>query len=526
MSILWDAPARGPLYLIAYWGAISTVGILLASLSPLLALAVAAVGGTVLGWQGARMFERAHTPPPPIASTSHRLDVWHWIVIGLILTNYAWFVLQDRPYLPGVILLLAAIGIRWWWTRSLLLTTPLDPYIAIIVLLMLVFGTVTTVNPTLSRPKLYGVAFSVLLFYEIVRGLQSERQWSRWLLALSLLGVTAAIVGFVETRWFVNKLIDLRGIRAQLPTGLFTIPRSLRGGLHPNGVAATLIYLIPLYAVMLLSPDLPPRRYRRLSRGLAGLALASTVPVLLLTQSRGALAALAVALVALFFALRQRYRLSLLTVVGAMAIAFLILQLLPAGNPEVAATGRPRATTGHSFSTSYQFRQQTWRLGLQVVQAYPLRTPGLATLDHVGRYVFPELYSRAALELPPRFRDTNTITHAHNELLQVAIDIGIPGFVAYVALWAALVWIFCRTNERASHRSTRRIVLGIAAGLLAHQLFGLTDAFLLGTKPGIVMWLLMAIVTGLYLNLRRPLSSPSSTRLGSTSFIRAEVPRE
>lgn len=48
---------------------------------------------------------------------------------------------------------------------------------------------------------------------------------------------------------------------------------------------------------------------------------------------------------------------------------------------------------------------------------------------------------------------------------------------------------------------TRRLVLGIAAGLLAHQIFGLTDAFMLGTKPGIVMWILMGIITGLYLNL-------------------------
>jgi len=95
----------------------------------------------------------------------------------------------------------------------------------------------------------------------------------------------------------------------------------------------------------------------------------------------------------------------------------------------------------------------------------------------------------------------STITHAHNELLQVAIDLGIPGFVAYVALW----WAFARTTWRvyawAPDEGTRRLVLGIAAGLLAHQIFGLTDAFMLGTKPGIVMWILMGIITGLYLNL-------------------------
>jgi hypothetical protein len=73
--------------------------------------------------------------------------------------------------------------------------------------------------------------------------------------------------------------------------------------------------------------------------------------------------------------------------------------------------------------------------------------------------------------------------------------------VAYVALWAAFVRTAWRVYTWAPDEGTRRILLGIAAGLLAHQIFGLTDAFMLGTKPGIVMWLLMGIVTGMYLNL-------------------------
>ena len=74
---------------------------------------------------------------------------------------------------------------------------------------------------------------------------------------------------------------------------------------------------------------------------------------------------------------------------------------------------------------------------------------------------------------------------AHNEFLQVAIDLGIPGFVAYVALWAAFVRTAWRVYTWAPDERTRRILLGIAAGLLAHQIFGLTDAFMLGTKPGV-----------------------------------------
>jgi hypothetical protein len=36
----------------------------------------------------------------------------------------------------------------------------------------------------------------------------------------------------------------------------------------------------------------------------------------------------------------------------------------------------------------------------------------------------------------------------------------------------------------------------MAGGMLAHQIFGLTDAFILGTKPGVLMWLLVGTVAG------------------------------
>ncbi|MFQ5344118.1 MAG: hypothetical protein ACE5F6_21455, partial [Anaerolineae bacterium] len=46
--------------------------------------------------------------------------------------------------------------------------------------------------------------------------------------------------------------------------------------------------------------------------------------------------------------------------------------------------------------------------------------------------------------------------------------------------------VFIRTTWRvytwAPDENTRRLTLGIAAGLLAHQIFGLADAFMLGTQ--------------------------------------------
>jgi tetrahydromethanopterin S-methyltransferase subunit C len=52
-----------------------------------------------------------------------------------------------------------------------------------------------------------------------------------------------------------------------------------------------------------------------------------------------------------------------------------------------------------------------------------------------------------------------------------------------------------RAASRASPDSARRaLVMGLACGMLAHQVFGLTDAFILGTKLGIVMWVYLAFI--------------------------------
>jgi O-antigen ligase len=92
------------------------------------------------------------------------------------------------------------------------------------------------------------------------------------------------------------------------------------------------------------------------------------------------------------------------------------------------------------------------------------------------------------------------VTHAHNELLQVAVDLGIPGLVGYVALLTAFAITAWRAYHALNSRWLRALIVGLACGMLAHQVFGLTDAFLLGTKPGVVMWVFMGLVAALYVH--------------------------
>lgn len=498
-SPVWFRVVQGSGIQVFCWLAASFLPLLFINVSPLLTLGVATLGGLFLGRKTGWAFEEGFAKERPSEISSSSAAIWHWLLIGASGLNYAWFVFTDRPFVPGVLLLSVLILLRWICTRSFLPLTPLDLPIAVLLLLATLFSAVISAKTSLSYPKLYGVAFSIVLFYEVVYGLQQEGNLIRWLVVLHLLGLAIAGLGLVGTDWFLNKVVDLSEVYALIPQKIVDVPRSLQGGFHPNGIAGTLVYLIPLYAITLKVRLFEPLRHRRLYIGLTALTLVSTVLTLLLTQSRGALAGLSIACVALFFGLKGQFRWGLLSIVCLLLVWVLFLASLPLLANALDVAQHPAV---RQLLQSYHFRQRVWRLGLKVLETFPLRSAGIGTFDHVARYMFPDLYVADPHYLCYLLGNRRSIiTHAHNELLQVAIDLGIPGLVAYVAFLAAFVRTVWRAYTWATDERIKRLILGLGAGMLAHQIFGLTDAFLLGTKPGVVMWIIMGLVTGLYLNL-------------------------
>jgi O-antigen ligase len=110
--------------------------------------------------------------------------------------------------------------------------------------------------------------------------------------------------------------------------------------------------------------------------------------------------------------------------------------------------------------------------------------------------------------------DSYDIGHAHNQLLQAAVDLGLPGLAGYLALWiatAALAYSSYRASTSPWHRA---LAAGIGAALLASFLHGLADAVALVSKPGILFWALLALDAALYRQVRllptRQPSLPSS----------------
>ncbi len=95
------------------------------------------------------------------------------------------------------------------------------------------------------------------------------------------------------------------------------------------------------------------------------------------------------------------------------------------------------------------------------------------------------------------------IAHAHNVFLQTALDIGVLGLVAYLSV---LAFILVRADQlaRGAASLTRTVAVGAALSLLAVSAFGFGDAVPLGTKIGMLQWLLCGAILAAWRVQREP----------------------
>ena len=94
-----------------------------------------------------------------------------------------------------------------------------------------------------------------------------------------------------------------------------------------------------------------------------------------------------------------------------------------------------------------------------------------------------------------------TVPHAHNLFLQVAVDLGLPGLVAYLALLGltfSSAFSAYRAFQRRGHDALSMLCAGCIAGLIGMCVHGLDDVANWGIKLAFVPWVVMGLVVGLH----------------------------
>ena len=357
--------------------------------------------------------------------------------------------------------------------------TPLNVCLAPLLLMALV-SVYATFDVEFSLPKLAGLLLGVFVYFGLVRFVgNSDSRLHLAVLAFCAGGIALVPVCLLGTKWKL-KLPLLADVAGLFPVRLTGLPGA-EEGFNANPVGGSVILFLPLLFLLVRRSfkSKPPWLSNR-GRGLevffaVGLLLLSAL--LLLSQSRGAWMALALScwIVAVIAVPRLGW-VSLLVIVILLAslafwspthLNFLIYGAIGSDPGEIGFTGR----------------LELWSRALNGIQDFPFSGMGMNTF----RKVVPVLYPLF------NFSHSADVASAHNQFLQVGVDLGIPGAVAYVALWTSLLRLLLLVWRRSPDPDCRLIAAGLGWGLIAQFLYQMTDAIPLGAKLGFFFWVAMAL---------------------------------
>ncbi len=419
------------------------------------------------------------------------IDRWHWVLLALA----APFLLFPTPATTPLMLIVPGLWIVARLTgHEAVPRTPLNATLLLFSIMVLV-SLYATYDIAISLSKIAGVILGLGVFFAIARSARYSRGWWLSFLILIMLGIGIAGLSLLGTQW-IAKIVFLTPLISRLPPTLTGLPGA-EEGLHPNEVAGALLWVVPSLIVLVVLYNSPPRR-RQLNRERVAIRVGSVlaalfvVGVFILTQSRSGYIALVIStlsIIALPLLSRTHWpRLVALIVMVLVIIAALVLILWSSTSSLYSSD--PSAPDDQALSLdTLEGRVELWSRAIYAIQDYPFTGMGMNTFRHVVHVIYPLFL------VAPGF----DVGHAHNEFLQAALDLGLPGLIAFIALYIGAFGMLRKIwYASPSAFPTRALTLGLGGGLLAHVIYGLTDAVALGAKPGILFWLLLGLIAALF----------------------------
>ncbi|MDP2954674.1 MAG: O-antigen ligase family protein, partial [Chloroflexota bacterium] len=140
---------------------------------------------------------------------------------------------------------------------------------------------------------------------------------------------------------------------------------------------------------------------------------------------------------------------------------------------------------------SWQGREEVWSRAIYMMQDFPYTGVGMGTFNRVANIMYPFFLAGPEAQIP----------HAHNLFLQVGVDLGYPGLIAYLAMvlvCIALAWRSYGLSRKRNETSMAALAVGLLGSFVALVVHGLTDAASWGTKPAVIQWAIMGLAIALH----------------------------
>jgi putative inorganic carbon (HCO3(-)) transporter len=365
-------------------------------------------------------------------------------------------------FLPVAIVVAAFFWLsRWLATRRLTVRTPADWGI-ILILLMIPVTLWATALPEITVPQIYRLLSGVALYYAVINWTSAQDRLRLLVLGTFAAGLFIAFIAPFTVEWITSKY-------AFIPGALYDrFSVLVADTAHPNVLAGSLVLLLPSAIALPLFAWQEIPGYFRLTTVVTGLVV--TI-VLFLTQARGGLIAFIATLLTII-ALRWRRGWVLTLIMGIAGVIFLLIF----GVEETIDL----ISTESAF-TSLQGRLEIWSRGIFMIQDFPFTGIGMGSFTQVADTLYPFFTA------PPE-----TIRHSHNLFIQIAVDLGIPGLIAWLSIWFLVAFSAWQVHRLGKEHGLLWYA-GLGAGLLASQIalgvHGIVEAVVWGlVRPAPIVW--------------------------------------
>jgi putative inorganic carbon (HCO3(-)) transporter len=385
--------------------------------------------------------------------------VWLTLILPLFLLG------EGRYLLYGLTALVVLWGVAGFAGREWFTLSPVNWSLVIWLLLIPVTLWATT-SMSLTQEYLGYFLAEVVTFYGVISWIRTPGRLrvAAWGL-VSFGAVLAAASPFLMQSG--NRFFSLAGLLKRLP---FNLGESV----NRNVMAGALVVLLPLSLGLLIGQT------RQRGYLLRFVILSATTMLiaaaLVLTQSRGAYLAAGVAILLVITLKWWRVGLALTFV----AISFAVSWFIWSGVSFASLLGI------EAFS-GFDVRLEVWSRALYAIGDFPFTGIGMGTFKLVVPVMYPYFLAIS----------TDPVPHAHNLFLQVAVDLGLPGLIAFLAILFCVVALGLKSWRKwqsLGKYELSSITIGCLGGLCAMLIQGLTDAVTWGTKPAFVAWEVLGLL--------------------------------
>ena len=332
-------------------------------------------------------------------------------------------------------------------------------------LVQIILGGVTSIRSGASIRQVFVWTAFIAAYLPAANALRDGRSVSRMVNCLVASAFAASLVGIYQNRvglessvtWIDTKMFSEIGSRVIGPFD------------NPNVFGAYLILLMPLAIHCLLAHRGASRLFAFMGTGCIGLAL-------IYTWSRGAWLGALLSLI--MFAILYRAATLRLTLPGLALLPFAV-GVLP------ASILNRILSIGNLADTSTAYRVSIWTASVRML--HDVIWCGVGT----GSEAFTALYPVYALS------GAAYALHAHNLFLQIFLELGILGIVAFVVVITCYYRFVFGTYATMQDRRVASTVLALSMGVLALLTQGLTDHVWFNYRIVALFWIILGLTVGI-----------------------------